>query len=167
MRPVFFATLVAAILVAQPVVANDDKPSRDTFESLYKDYRDAFARRDRVRIYALTTPDFYTVGVDGRRTARDEVIARSFASNALPPRQNRNTTLLKIRVGKHNAAVRQLYVADLVKEDADQSAVAPQLSVISDDVWRRMQNGWQLASSKTRLAEVAINGVVIASTRNQ
>lgn len=114
-------------------------------QARYRDLARANEARDIAAVQAIRTPDFSTIGPDGRRNspADMEAYSRRLFESIRPPIRIENT-ILSLAIDGDTAVV------DVLQEFSRRLLVneverAVETSVIQKETWRRMPDGWRIA----------------------
>jgi ketosteroid isomerase-like protein len=143
-----FSTLVAGLLLPGPAQAQDDADVQKEIEAQYRKLAEANEKEDIAAILALRTPDFHSIGPDGRVVdcKSMEQYSRQFLEMNQPP-YNIRVTIQKLAVSENKL----IAVADVFQEasryrDYDGVRRKVDTSVLQRETWSKTADGWKLKS---------------------
>ena len=147
--------------------AADQNDLEKQFQPLYANLKSAMADHDSNAISALLAPEFVSVDVDGNTTSAKQMIEEI---SALPkdPNKKSETTVLSVKVESDIAHVEQKYHMTTTKLGSDGTNEQRELTAVSMDDWKRIEQGWNLLKTETTAIDYMINGkLVVHKTKSE
>jgi ketosteroid isomerase-like protein len=153
-------SIYLSLFTGRIACASDQLVLTKQFQTLYANLKSAMANYDSNAISALLAPEFVSVDVDGNTTDADQMIEEISASPKDPNKKS-ETTVLSVKIESDIAHVEQKYHMTTTKLGSDGTNQQRELTAVSMDDWKHIEQGWYLLRTETTAMDYLIDGKLV------
>ena len=158
MRPL----LAGAVLAVSMVGSAYAQDAKTAFDARYAEMHTAMQARDAAATNKLLAPEYVMVDIQGDEHPMAEVQEMMAKMPAgADPAQGPKTTVLSVAVTGTNALVKQQLDIHIDRKDEAGTAMALDITVLSDDTWVQRGGSWLLVRTEQNDLTVKKDGEVV------